>query len=403
MCRLASFQAWGTGELEAAQQALEGAIEILATAGERVAMLAATLELAYVRALRGDHAALDAEARRVLAETDGDREPFLRLQALGAVAFADFFLGRFRDGEAACHEAAAIAERQGKDYFLTWTVSEVGFNRAFSGRTREAYPPLEEARSRSESWRDTPIPDWMTAVHLLAGDVSAALSGAEDSLARNPGGMSRRRGIGMVFAALAAVEAGRPDDARRYLGVARAAYGEDDWSFYRHYCGHAAGMLAFVDDRPGEAVAIFSQVAESLLAMEIRPLAALVLLDLAEAAAVAGDPERAEEAARDLAAAAVILDCPLYHGLAALASGWAALTRQRPPESAEAQKAVDVLSGLGCRLYLGRALDVLGRLIAPDPAAARRALDSAATIFQECGARWRQDRAGEALDGLEGR
>lgn len=132
------------------------------------------------------------------------------------------------------------------------------------------------------------------------------------------------------------------EEARRYLGVARAAYGEDDWSFYRHYCGHAAGMLAFVDGRPGEAVAILSEVAGHLLAMEIRPLAALVLLDLAEAAVVAGDAERADEAARDLVAAAAILDCPLYHGLAALASGWAALARQRPPESAEAQQAVDV-------------------------------------------------------------
>jgi DNA-binding CsgD family transcriptional regulator len=65
---------------------------------------------------------------------------------------------------------------------------------------------------------------------------------------------------------------------------------------------------------------------------------------------------------------------------------------------------VDLLSGLGYQSFLGRALEVLGRsLVDIDRTRAVKALEQAAEIFDNCGARWRRERAIETLRSLRGR
>lgn len=62
------------------------------------------------------------------------------------------------------------------------------------------------------------------------------------------------------------------------------------------------------------------------------------------------------------------------------------------------------LEPLECRLFFGRALDVLGRALAAiDPARAREALERAVEVFAACGATWRRDRALDALGQLQDR
>lgn len=401
--RLAAFCAWGTGQLDEAERYATEAVALFEAAGDRSGALVADLELAYVRGLGGDYSTLESEAGRVLEEAQRGGFDFVVLQGLGALGFGAFFHGNFAPGAAAMTRAAELARAQGKEYFVAWSMSELGFNLGFQGRMDEALPLLKEAKSASRHWRDTPIPDWEIALHLLAGDLALALERAEEAVAWNAGGMSRRRGIGMAFGALAAAEAARLDDAARYVALGTAAYEDIDWSFYGDYCRYAEAVVAWREGRPSEAVTVMRRLASRLLSLEARPFAALLLVDVAEVAAACGDVGTAEDAVTGLEKVADAMAVPFYRGLAALGAAWWGLVGG-PSGAVSAQQAVNVLSELGCRLYLGRALDVLGRLLASaDPGAARRSLDSAAAIFEECGAPWRQERAAEALEGLEGR
>jgi DNA-binding CsgD family transcriptional regulator len=133
--------------------------------------------------------------------------------------------------------------------------------------------------------------------------------------------------------------------------------------------------------------------------MELRHLAALVLVDLAEMAAERQDRDAAHQAAASLEEAAVVLDRPLYRALADIAWAWAHLTSGRATQAAErARTAVEFLSGQGYHFFLGRALHALGYSLATtDRSAARDALQRAAAIFEDCGARWRRDRTLEVL------
>src|SRR5207248_10008025 len=52
--RLASFLAWGTGELEEAERVCEAALELFVEAGDRASALLAANERAWMRGLQGD-------------------------------------------------------------------------------------------------------------------------------------------------------------------------------------------------------------------------------------------------------------------------------------------------------------------------------------------------------------
>jgi DNA-binding CsgD family transcriptional regulator len=133
--------------------------------------------------------------------------------------------------------------------------------------------------------------------------------------------------------------------------------------------------------------------------MQALPWAAFVLLDLAEAAAEAGDAPAATAAADELSAVARRVPLPLYRGMAATASAAAALVRGDGAGAVgSARRAVDLLSTTACAAHVGRARHVLGRAL---PADARpdavAALEQAAEIFDRCGSAWRRQRSLDAL------
>jgi class 3 adenylate cyclase/tetratricopeptide (TPR) repeat protein len=395
--RMANFLTYGTGELAEAERACGQALELFQQAGDSRMRLLAALELATLRGFRGNLAWWEEGARHVAGAAD---ERFVAIQALGGIGHVAAHRGRFREAEAAYRENLAIARGHGRPELLSMSLIALATCLSWEGRVPEALHLLAEARSVDPAWRETLFLEWGAMVHWLAGDVPAVLANAEESMTRNLGAMSKRRGHAMHFGALAALEAGEIGLAEKYARRAREAYGETDWFFYTHYCTYVEAMLA--GQRGGgqaATVSILRDVAEKLLAMEVLPQTAWVLASLVDIAARSGRNAVAAEATTLLDEVAQRIDRDLYRGLASLAiasTDQACGAMERAAESA--REALRLLGPTGCRAFVGRAQDVLGRSLATiDPVGAREALEGAVSTFDACGAVWRRDRAREAL------
>jgi DNA-binding CsgD family transcriptional regulator len=158
-------------------------------------------------------------------------------------------------------------------------------------------------------------------------------------------------------------------------------------------------VLAWHRGRPADCVALMRRVATQMLEMAARPVAAVMLFELAECAADAGDPAAAAQAAQDLRTVADYTGVPVYEGLAAVGLAWASGTAGETELAAQsARRAIERLSPTGWRAHLARAHYALGRsLAAEDRPEAVAALEYSAQVLQECGGTWRRDRALEAL------
>lgn len=395
--RLANFLGWGAGELGEAEHAAAEARSLFEHAGDRASALLAENELAWIRGLKGDLRGMEAAARRVASKARGAGAGPVELQALTAAAMAASSCGRFGEAEEAFLEAVVLAKEQGNTYRHARGLMALACSRATEGRVDEARSSVDEAKKASSAWRETSLPEWESIVHWFAGDFPAAVASAEAAEAWTTGGLSKRRALGVVFAALAAVETGETARARRYLAKAKDALEGRPWRFFTHACDHAEALLAWQKGGQAEALRGLRDAARRILATGALPFSAVVFVDLAELAAERGDPETVIEAAAELEKLAQEIDRDLYHGLAAIGRGWAG-------EADAARKAVDLLATSGCEAFHARALDVVGAsLVATDRVAAAEALELAARTFQACGAVWRRERTYQRLRGLGAR
>jgi tetratricopeptide (TPR) repeat protein len=399
--RLSSFLAWGTGDLDEAEVVCRESVELFEHAGDTARMLLAANELAYIRGLRGDLAAWEDGARRVVEDAQAGSQRIVVMQALGALGFAAFWRGRFAEAEAAHRRGVAMAGEEGKLYRLSWSLSSLALNLAVEGRAEEAQALLEQAKTVTPAWRDGMLLEQETTMRWIMGDFPAAVATAHEAAALNPT-PSKRRAIGMALGALSAIEADAIPEARKHLGRAWAACGERPWFFYTEYCAYVDAILAWREGRLSEALTGLSGVVSRSVRWGTLPFLALVLIELAEVASESGDVRAAEEAATRLEQTAEQIDRDLYRALAAIGTAWSRLVSDRPDQAAEAgRSAVALLEGMGYRGFLGRAHDVLGRaLAATDPAAATDAFERSAASFDAGGARWRRDRMLQARQDL---
>ena len=401
--RLANFQAWGTGELEDAEHACREAVRLFEAAGEPRQALLARRELGWIRNLRGDIVGMAAESARVVegAEALGDR--FVAMQGLAALGYSTMLRARFADGESATRRAVAIAEQDEKAYRLTATLGMLAGQVTLQGRSREADPLFEQARSLNPAFRDTILVELEAFASWMAGDFASAVAAAREAAAWAPGG-ARRRALGLVCGGLAAAEAGDVREAESLLGRARQALGGRDWSYFFQYTQYGEAVLIWHAGRAAECADALAGVAARLLDRDALAVSVFVLIDLAEAAADAQDEQASTAAARHLDDVARIADLGTHRGVASVAAAWAKLAGHRPDEAVvKATEAVGLLSESGWRSHLGRAHDVLGRsLAAAGRPGAVAALEQAAAIFAGCGAVWRRDRSIQALRRLGG-
>jgi DNA-binding CsgD family transcriptional regulator/tetratricopeptide (TPR) repeat protein len=401
--RLASFLAWGTGELPEAERACRDAVRLYEQAGARRQALLARREIGWIRYLRGDVAGMAEESARVVAAAEALGDRFVAMQGLYVLSYGTMLRARFADGESAIRRAVAIAREDEKSYRLTAALSLLAAQLTVQGRPGASGPLFQQARSLDPAFRDTILVELEAFARWIAGDFPGAVAAAQEAAAWTPGG-DRRRALGLACGGLAAAETGDALQAERLLGRARDALGGRDWAYFFLYTRYGEAVLAWHAGRPAECAETLGEVTAALRGMDALAVSVFVLIDLAESAADAHDGALAASAARQLEDVAGVAALAPYRGLAAAAAAWAALASAQPAAAAaRAGEAVQLLSGTGWRSHLGRAHDVLGRsLAAAGRSGAGRAgavaeLERAAAIFAECGAAWRRDRTVQAL------
>jgi DNA-binding NarL/FixJ family response regulator len=356
--RLATFLAWGTGELEQAYEACLQAHDLFRRAGERQQTLLAARELAWITGLRGD-----------------------------------------LEGEAALRRAEAIAREDDKAYRLTIVLGGLALGLSMQGRAAETPLLFEEAKAANPAYRDSILVEVEALVRFQAGDFTGSLAAAREAAAWLPVTTARRRTPGPAYGAMSAVECGDVSEAVRLLNRARAMLADEDWSFYLASVHWGEAILAWHSRGAADCVPLLRATHRRLLQVEAWPLIGFGLFDLAEAAADAGDAANATAAAYELETVARRIGLPLYDGLAAAASAWACVSAGESARAVEpARRAVELLSGTDCAAHYARALHLLGRAL---PAGERQeavaALERSAAIFARGGGTWRRDRSLDAL------
>ena len=398
--RLTSLLAWGTGQLDQAAATAAQAIDLFTRAGDRSGTLLAALEAAYVKGLAGDLPALEEGCRQVAAAAEEAGERAAAARAVGVLGTVLFYQGRFTEAEAMLRRSVAEARSDGSPYRITWNVMSLGWSLGIEGRLEEALRCFAEAKEANPAWREGNVLELESHVRWVAGDLPGALRCTQEALTQSLGTSSRRRGVGMSIAALATVEIGEIDEARRHVASARRVYGDSSWYMATDIARHAYGLLARAEGQLDVAREHLSRAAEGMVAMGATALAPPVLIDLVEVCLAAGQPVEAEKAVEQLERLAKEIDRDLHRAIANLGRAQLALeTGDADGAVPPARAAVALLDGSGYDVLLGRALDVLGRAT-DDRAEAVDALERAVSAFDRCQAVPRRDRTVEALRGL---
>lgn len=400
--RLVTLLAYGTGDLRRARQAADDAIALHETVGDEPGALRVRLERAYVAALAGDAGALVEGAREVLARAEATADEALIESALGGLSSGSFTLGDLDTAESAVRRALGVARDRGEPYRVMRHSMNLGWILGHAGDLDEAYAAFEDTKATGPGWRQTIVPVLEAHVRWLAGDLDGALGCAEEAILL---GVSLRRGMASVVAALASVESNPAMEARAMLEQARAVYGgRRDWYFITDQFRHAEALLAWREGRQDAAMQGLRTAARNLSTIGAPLLAVPVLVDVGELAAARGDARTGAFAATELSRVADASGLPLYRALAALGEAYAAIARGHPVRSvAPAEQAVVLLRSSGYRSFHARASAALG-LAQRDAAAqeATRCLQEAATEFDAIGAVWRRDTVLDHLRAMGG-
>ena len=395
--RLASFLAWGAGDLAEAEAMCRQAKALFAQAGDQHQALLVARELAWLRGLQGDFAGMAADAAAVVRAADAMGDRFVAMQGLHALGYAAVFRGRFAEAEPAIRRAVALAAEDGKSYRLTTALGMFAVMHSAVGRAPEALAVLDEAKAGNPDYRLTILVEQEVQTRWWAGNYRAAVALALEVIARSPQSTSRRRVVGLVCGALCAVETGEARDAERLLTRAHASLGGRDWSVFNQYADYAGAMLDRLDGRPDECRRGLRTVANELIEMDAGFWCAPVLADLVEVAVETDQAAVAERAASELTAMAEAVGTDVHAGLAATATAWARRAAgHRFEAAASARAGIELLSGTGCHGHLGRAHHLLGQ-VAQDRSETVASLQQAVRLFDEGGAAGRRALALEHL------
>ncbi len=205
----------------------------------------------------------------------------------------------------------------------------------------------------------------------------------------------------MPFAAVAASELGRVDDAVEYSSAFRSVFRDREWWVQSDIAGWADGVVAALQGETATALAEQSVALE----LETRKRSALfgrpIALDLAECALEAGDEAR-------VMAAAASFDALGPADVPALRCFDEAVQAVALAVDGDRRRAVSLLdqtaagfAASGWRLLATRATVLAGRIGARDDRAAAIArLEAAAEQLGVLGAVARRDRVVEVLEGL---
>jgi predicted ATPase/CRP-like cAMP-binding protein len=370
MVRLSNLLTLATGDLSAAERAAASAADLFGQAGETTAALSASLQLAWLRGLRGDLPGQAAAAAQIVddARESGDGE--VVMHALGCLGTAQAFLGEVQLARQALTQARRVATDRRTAQLELWADAQLAFVDALEGDLRAAHARLPE--TVTDELVEPVALEVLVFVYYLAGDyrgVLGLIGAGSTALA----GLGVRGGWALAIAAACAAERGESALAEELAERARTLFAERP--IYAHYHAHLwmRGVACWCRLDLSEAAGLLEEASHGLLAMGCRPLAALCLYDLCAVLADAGHGEEAAQARRRLTDVATGLSGSLFAALI------------DDPDTAAGS-----FARLGLRGLHARALARAGHL------------EQAARAFEDVGCAWRCERSLAAL-ALQGR
>ena len=397
---LGSLLAWGLCELEPGRELVSCARDLFAEAGDQRAVLVATNELGYHAAMSDDGVTHERLAREVLAAAEEWGDPVLQLQALCSLAWALYVSGRMEASLVVIERGVKVARQADKHYRLCYLLGMGATIEHTIGRTNIT-AELEAAKEIYPAYRDTLLLDFAAQIAWQAGDLQAVVAAYRDQVAWD-GGLSGRRAFGAGMAVISLAEMGRHDEAAAIQRAAHATFqGRSCWVMSRliDWSGATADGLA---GDPAEGLRRLAVAAEDSDRQRLLGWALWMVVDLAEAAAYAGESRAAIRADELLLGDPSPPTGPSYDAARAVVSAATSMALGKPVEAIPLlEQAVAAFGAVGWSLFKGRSLSLLGTALARhDRARAVETLEEAATRFASCGAVVRRERVLVQLAGL---
>lgn len=396
--RLASLLSSGPGELVAAEIEAKEAVRLLESVGAAGQLAAALNELAWIRGEAGDLAAQVQGSRDALRRAEALGDETLTLHALGSLGYALAGMGQGDAAAEALQRGRAIAMKRGDLLQSAWHTGALGLALLCAGRLQEATRVLDEALGSGPS--SSAVPHVHRAfLNWFLGRWDLVLEDHRAVQALHPGSLP-------AFAAWTASLAGlvelamRQDAAgERHLEQGGRVYAKSD--FYWHGAVHdwIFGNARALSGDLKTAQVRFTRAASRASRMGALAIEAIVLPDLAEVRADAGDLTGAAEAATRARLLAGSLASTFASAHASYAEGVVLLARGRASDARSTlRSAADVAGPAGLRFLQARSLERLARATeGPDRI---RISTEAARLYAGIGATRYEERVLAELRGL---
>ena len=357
--QLASFLATGAGDLDAAAEAADDAVRLIAAGGLDDEFPRVLNELAWIKGEGGDlRAQIEGSGEAIrLAERGGD--PVTAMHARGAHAHALGLIGNPVEAEAASRLAIETARGTGEAEQIGWHTGVLAEALLNGGR-------LEEARSELDRVLETPNPSDVAyfsraRLNWHLGRWAQALEDCRAIQAMHPVSPSIHATWTVTLAGAILAAMGRHDEAVAQVRVADRVYGDGEFYVFSAYHRWAAGWVSWLAGDLDRTSALMARACERLRAMHAWPVLAQILPDLIEVRIATGELSAAHRDGATMEEAAERSPDPFTQLHRAYARG--VLERSHGDGSAglgPLRSAADEARAIGARLLEARASEHLG-------------------------------------------
>ena len=360
--QLASFLATGAGDLDAAAEAADEAVRLIAAGGLDDEFPKVMNELAWIKGEGGDlRAQIEGSGEAIrLAERGGDT--VTAMHARGAHAHALGLVGRTDEAEAASRQALETARTSAQADQIGWHAGALADSLMNGGR-------LAEARVELDTLLADPNPSDVAyfsraRLNWHLGRWAQALSDCRAIQAMHPVSPSIHSAWTLTLAGALLAGMGRQGEAGPLVRLAERVYG--DREFYIFSANHrwAAGWARWLTGDLDEASALMARACDRVESMGAWPVLAQMLPDLIEVRIAIGELGRATTDMVLLDDAAERASDPLSDVGRLYARGLLAHARSRPEEAeAVLRGALGAATELGAGLIEARAAERLGDVL----------------------------------------
>jgi DNA-binding CsgD family transcriptional regulator len=345
------------------------------------------LALAQYSLGQTDDAKNSAERARELVDALEDVQLLERLDAMPALAWAEFCLEQVDDSLAHAGRGIRISQEYGQGHLIVamQVVQALGLllKGAFGRAADVAQDAIESSRLSGNNLFLTWALTTRCDADLQAGEPRRAVAFGEQ--AERAAGESRSpwATVAPLYLAEARLEAGEPE---RCLETILDSRGRARFPPFPYYAPRFFEVLSRAElelGRPERAREWAAQASEAAERIRLPGAHAVARRCAAELALVEGEPERALQRAREATAFAEEAQLPVEAARCRLVAGRALSASDSEQASVELRRAYDELAGQGASRYRDQAASELGRLGRAVPRQPRMATGEGLAVLSE--------------------